>query len=95
MIKRLLSISAYSVWFIFVLAGVSLAVVGYATYNLLSLSMANLAFLREHGWTAIMSGGLLQLLELLLSGIVSLGFFVLYKICESELLTRYRHWQER
>ena len=93
--KRLFTISGYPALFVFTLAGVSLAVVGYATYNLLSLSMANLDFLREHGWLAVTSGGLVQFLEILLSGTVALAFFLLFKICESELIARYRRWQDR
>lgn len=90
--KRLFDITGHSALFIFVLAGVSLAVVAYATYNLLHLSMANLSFLREHGLMALMSGGLLQLMQIVLSGTVALAFFLLYKICESELILRYRRW---
>ena len=90
--KRLLDITAYPALFIFVLAGVSLVVVAYATYNLLHLSMANLTFLREYGLTAVMSGGLVQFLQILLSGTVSLAFFLVFKICESELIIRYRRW---
>ncbi len=93
--KRLLDISGHGVLFVFVLAGVSLAVVGYATVNLLTLSMANLNFLREHGLAAVMTGGLVQTLQILLSGTVALVFFLVYKICESELIARYRRWQDR
>ena len=93
--KRLFDISGHSALFIFALAGVSLVVVSYATYNLLNVSMANLSFLREHGWEAVMSGGLVQLLEIVASGTVALAFFLIFKICESELLARYRRWQKR
>jgi hypothetical protein len=90
--KRLFDIAGHSALFIFVLAGVALVVVGYATYNLLNLSMANLAFLRKHGLVALSSGGLVQLVQIVLSGTVALTFFLVYKICESELILRYRRW---
>ena len=90
--KRFFDITRYPGLFIFVLAGVSLAVVACATYNLLNLSMANLAFLRKHGLVALTSGGLVQFVQIVLSGIVALAFFLLYKICESELILRYRRW---
>lgn len=93
--KRLLDITSYPVWFIFMLAGVALAVVAYATFNLFDMSMANLAFLRRHGLVAATSGGLVQFLEILLTATVALGFFLVYKICESELLARYRRWLKR
>lgn len=93
--KRLLDISLYPSLFVFALAGVALAVVAYATFNLVDLSMANLSFLRRHGLVAVTSGGLVQFLEILLTATVALAFFLLYKICESELVIRYRRWLGR
>lgn len=93
--KRLFSISAYPGVLVFVLAGLSLTTVAYVTVNLFALSMANFAFLREHGWVAVRTGGLLQLIEIALTGAIALGFFLVYKICETELVARYRRWQDR
>ncbi|MDQ2090319.1 hypothetical protein [Marimonas arenosa] len=93
--KRVLRISSWPGILVFALAGVSIVIVGFFTYNLLQMSMANLRFLREHGWLAIEVGGLLQFLQLLIYGVVALFFFILFKICESELVIRYRRWQDR
>ena len=45
--KRLLDISLYPALLVFALAGVALAVVAYASFNLVDMSMANLSFLRS------------------------------------------------
>ncbi|MCB1339281.1 MAG: hypothetical protein KDK10_18120 [Maritimibacter sp.] len=93
--KRLLSISRYPGVVVFILAGLSLTAVAYVTVNLFAMSMANFDFLREYGWTAVRTGGLVQLAEIAFTGAVALGLFLLYKICETELVARYRRWQER
>ncbi|WP_324752893.1 hypothetical protein [Roseovarius sp. Pro17] len=93
--KRLFQISRYPGIAVFAIAGLSLVIFGFATYNLLHLSMANLAFIRKHGWLAVEQGALVQLLQILVLGAAALAFFVLFKICESELVIRYRNWQDR
>lgn len=93
--KGLLRISGYPAVLVFALAGVSAVIVAYASYNLLSMSMANLHFLRRHGWDALATGGLIQLLLIIATGAVALFFFVIFKICEAELVARYRRWQEK
>ena len=93
--KRLFQISRYPGIAVFAIAGLSLVLAAFATVNLLNLSMANLAFIRKHGWLAIKQGALVQLLELLVLGSAALACFVLFKICETELVMRYRNWQDR
>ena len=93
--KRLFQVSRYPAIIVFALTGVSAAIVAYASYNLLTISMANLHFIQKHGWLALTSGGLIQLLEIAVYGIVALAFFLVFKICESELVLRYRRWQDR
>lgn len=93
--KRLFDISLYPALFVFALAGVALAVVAYASFNLVDMSMANLSFLRRHGLVAVTSGGLVQFLEILVTATVALTFFLIYKVCESELVQRYRRWVKR
>ncbi|MEZ5720870.1 MAG: hypothetical protein R3D59_03820 [Paracoccaceae bacterium] len=93
--KRLFDITRYPALLIFVFAGVALVVVAYASFNLLSMSMANLDFLRRDGLVAVTSGGLVQFLEILVTATVALAFFLIYKICESELVIRYRRWLQR
>ncbi len=93
--KRLFRISGYPGVLVFVLAGVAAAIFAYSTYNLLTVSMANLNFLREHGWLAVTSGGLVQLLGILAHGAVALACWLLFKACEADLIDRYRRWQDR
>lgn len=93
--KRLFDISGFHALFIFMLAGVALVVVAYATFNLVDMSMANIAFLRRHGLEAATLGALVQFLEILVTATVALAFFLVYKICESELIARYRLWTRR
>jgi len=93
--KRLFCISRYPGIVVFGLAGLAAALFAYFTYNLLTVSMANLRFIREHGWVAITSGGLLQLLGIVATGAVALFNWLLFKACENELIDRYRRWQDR
>ena len=93
--KRFLDISRYPMLLVFALGGVSIVIVAFATVNLLQMGMANLRFIGEHGWLALKSGAFVQLLQLLLYGSIALFFFILFKICESELVIRYRQWMDR
>ncbi len=83
--------------FIFVLffAGLLTICFAYATLNLFQMTMANFRFLREFGWVAVMEGGLWQLGEIALSAFIALLSYVGFKICEAELVHRYRDWQDR
>ncbi len=56
--------------------------------NLLHLLQANLDLLIEHGWQALMDGALRQLAELIISGLVSATFYLLFKTCEKVLVER-------
>ena len=93
--KRLFQISRYPGLLIFLLAAISVVIVAFLTYNLLHMGMANLHFIQQHGWLALRSGGLMQLIQILAYGVVSLFFFIVFKVCESELVIRYRRWQDR
>ena len=95
MMKRLLNITRYPSLVIFFVAGASIMIVAFASYNLLQLGMANLRFVGEHGWQAIENGALLQMLQILGYGAVSLSSFIVFKICESELVQRARRWMNR
>ncbi len=93
--KRLFQVSRYPAVLVFVLAGFSAVIVAYASFNLLTISMANLHFIQAHGWLALKSGALIQLLGIAFYGVIALAFFLIFKICESELVLRYRRWQDR
>ena len=57
--------------------------------------MANIRFLQEFGWTAVMEGGLVQLAQIAISAMVAMLSYIAFKICESELVQRYHKWQNR
>lgn len=90
--KRVFDITRYPVLAIFALAGISIVIVAYTSYNLLHLSMQNFRYIGEHGWLALQSGALVQLLQIIGYGVMSLAFFMVFKLCEAELVLRYRRW---
>jgi hypothetical protein len=66
------------------------AVGGFAvcSLNLFELFHANFRLLTTYGVMAALDGGLLQLVELIASGYLALGFFVVFKGCLDGLLHR-------
>ena len=59
--------------------------------NLVQLFAANIRFLTEYGWMAVMDGGLWQLLELVASAYGATAFYVMFKSCEHALVNRLAH----
>lgn len=72
----------------FVLMGLCFLTFSVLTLNLVYALQANIRLLAEHGWQAVMDGGLVQLLELLGSGYFGVAFYLLFKTCESTLVER-------
>jgi len=60
-------------WLTFVVLGLSFFALGAGTVNLGLLLMANSRLLAEYGWQAVMDGALRQLIELLLTGYLSIA----------------------
>ena len=75
-------------WLAFVLMGVSFVVFGLVTLNLLHTLSANFEFLASYGFEAVREGGLLQLVELVVSGYLAAACYVLFKLCEKVLVER-------
>ena len=75
-------------WLAFVLMGVSFVLFGLVTLNLLHTLSANLEFLTMYGFEAVREGGLVQLLELFVSGYAAAAFYVFFKLCEKVLVER-------
>jgi len=73
-------------WLTFVVMGLAFFVFGSGSLNLFFLLRANGELLAEHGWQAAMDGAAQQLLELLLTGYVSLAAYVVFKACEHALV---------
>ncbi len=81
--------------YVFARAGLTFAVLalsfiafGLASLNLVSLLKANLTLFLEHGTMALMDGALGQLADLLLSTVLSMVFYLIFKTCEYALVRR-------
>ncbi len=75
-------------WPAFILLGLSFALGGRLTLNLLFMLSADFEFLAVHGVDAVREGGLHQLLEIVLSGYLAAACFVVFKLCEKVLVDR-------
>ncbi len=75
----------------FLLMGLGFVCFGVASLNLVNLFSANAKFLLENGWMAVMDGGALQLLELVVNAYVAVAFYLLFKTCEHALVERLAH----
>ncbi len=75
-------------WLSFVVMSFSFLAFGAGTLNLIDLFQANARFIAEQGWQAVMDGALLQLVELVVTGTVSMAAYVVFKTCEHRL----SHW---
>ncbi len=95
MVKRWLSLSRWHVLAVFMLAGIFGILLAFSSFNLFTIGMANLDFLRVHGWVAVMEGGLWQLAGIALNGAFALVCYLGFKFCETELSMRYHRWQDR
>lgn len=87
--SRWLSPSRYSSAALFVILGIFAVVFAWNTFDLARLAMANARFLGEYGLLAIRDGGLWQLAEIAVRGVVSLAAYLGIKVCESELVHRW------
>ena len=72
-------------WLTFVVLGLSFFAGALGTLNLVNLLTANLRLLRDYGLAAVMDGGLQQLFELTLQGLISCMAYVVFKTCEHRL----------
>jgi len=70
----------------FVIMGLTFFGFGVGTLNLFMLLKANAELFAGYGWQAVLDGGLQQLIELLLTGYLSLACYLVFKICEFALV---------
>lgn len=73
-------------WATFAVLGLSFLVFGASSLNLLFVAKANIDLIVEHGWQALADGGARQLLEILLTGYLSMAAYVVFKACEARLV---------
>ena len=90
--RRVLDVTRWPAVAVFALAGMMLVTFAYVTVSLFTQTMANLRFLTAYGWRAVMDGGLVQLAGLVVSGAAALCCYLVYKICEGDLIGRYYRW---
>jgi hypothetical protein len=93
--KRFLKLPTYHWIIVFFISGFFAIAFAFSTYNLFHLSMANLDFVKEFGIEALKEGALFQTFEILVGASFSLICYMGFKICESELVSRYNSWKTR
>lgn len=83
--------------FALLLLGISATAVAFTfiSFNLFSVGMANIHFIRSAGWDAIRYGALWQLAEILLNGAMALLCWLAFRLLETEVSLRYRTWADR
>ena len=72
-------------WLTFIVMGLAFFVFGVSTYNIFRLLSANIDFIANHGWLALMEGAARQFVELIVTGYLSLAAYVVFKTCEYRL----------
>jgi hypothetical protein len=72
----------------FLLMGLSFLMVGLISLNLIYLFHANIEFVLENGLMGLRDGGLLQFLQLLISGYLGMALYALFKACEKVVVDR-------
>ena len=70
----------------FVLMTISFVSFGCLTFDLVRLVSANAAYLSNYGLMALQEGGLQQMLELWLKAFAAMLFWVMFKLCELNLV---------
>ena len=88
----ILNLSRWPTVLVFLLAGVDATVFAFVTVNLFSEAMANLRFVSTYGSEAVRHGALVQAMQLALWGGLAMACWLVFKICESELVGRYFRW---
>jgi len=61
---------------------------GALTLDMARVLSANLGFLADHGWQAVMDAALWQLFGLLAKALVATAGYVVFKLCEAALVQR-------
>ena len=86
--SRLYAFLSRQWWWAFLLMGASFVLFGLLTLNLLHTLGANFDFLSTYGIDAVREGGLLQLVQMVVSGYVAAASYVVFKLCEKVLVER-------
>jgi ABC-type multidrug transport system fused ATPase/permease subunit len=73
-------------WLTFVVLVGAFLVFGAGTYNLFLLLRANLDLIADHGTQALADGAAQQFVELMITAVLSMAAYVLFKACEHRLV---------
>jgi hypothetical protein len=76
------------VWLTFVVLVAAFLVFGAGTFNLFLVLRANVELIGEHGTQALADGAAQQFVELMVTAVVSMAAYVLFKACEHKLVHR-------
>ena len=90
--KRIFNLSRYPLPLLLATAGLFALSLAMLSIDLVGMTLANLDFLRRAGVMGLLDGGLLQLAELTAKGTLGLLCYFGFKLCEVELIHRYRNW---
>jgi len=72
----------------FLVMGLAFIGFGLTSLNLLYLIRANIELVYQHGTVALLDGALQQLLELIVSGVLGLAMYLVFKVCEHILVAK-------
>jgi uncharacterized membrane protein HdeD (DUF308 family) len=75
-------------WLTFIVMGIAFFAFGLGSYNLVMLFGANATLIANYGWQALMDGAARQLVELIVTGYLSMAAYLLFKVCEYSLAHR-------
>ena len=81
-------------WLAFVVLCAGFAVFGLCTLNLFVLLRANLGLIAEHGSMALLDGAAQQLLEIVLTLLVGMAAYIVFKACEHSLVHDLTHFEK-
>ena len=86
MLKRWFHSTVFSRrWLTFLVMGLAFFVFGAGTFNIFMLLTANFGVISRNGWQALMDGAARQLVELVVTGYLSMASYVVFKACEYRL----------
>jgi hypothetical protein len=86
--KRWLDYLYVHPWLTFLLMVVFFLLFGVTSVNLFVLLKMNIDLFIQYGWIVIEDGALEQLVDLIASSLLSIGFYVVFKIFERVLIER-------
>ena len=73
-------------WATFVVLGLAFLLFGAGSLTLVFVLKANFDLILQHGWQALMDGAAEQLLEILVTGYLSMAAYIVFKVCEYALV---------